>query len=188
MQIDGIRESILQLSELVGKEVELLGDARRVIVGGFSQGAALVGMLMLAGELEVGGWVGMSGWLPFRGQLEEVAVGCVVDGDAGVKEVYAARRKAVVAELRGILGIETRDMEAQVEGGSEMRLWMGHGVSDEKVKLEWGEQMRNVMKNAGVRVEMHTYEELGHWYSGSEMADLFAFLEGRWMQFLGEEG
>lgn len=196
-QIEGIRESVAYLKGLVKAEVEILGDARRVIVGGFSQGCAMVGMLMLSGELDgcgiLGGWVGMSGWLPFRVQLEGAVRGCVVGGDDSVGEVYEKRKGAVRGYLRGILGIEV-DVDAdsgKESGGADVggsgqvqRMWMGHGVGDTKVPVEWGVQMKDLMLNLGFRVEMKTYEGLGHWYEGGELRNLVDFLEGRWVQYL----
>ncbi|PMD12456.1 alpha/beta-hydrolase, partial [Hyaloscypha hepaticicola] len=83
-QIPGLSESIAYLRSLVEEEVDILvqggverGEARkRIVVAGFSSGAALTVLGMLSGEWEIGGaiggYVGMSGWLPFRLNIERV--------------------------------------------------------------------------------------------------------------------
>jgi predicted esterase len=195
-QVDGIKESILYLEGLSQAEIEILGDAGRVVVGGFSQGCAMVCMLMLSGVLDeagIGGWVGMSGWLPFRIHLDRVARECATGPDDSVKEVYAAKRAAVKGYLGGLLRIageggakQTRAIE-DTGPEKEQRLWMGHGKDDTKVLYEWGVQMKDLMKNLGVNVVMKTYEELGHSNNEQEMKDLVGFLEGRWAQYLATE-
>ncbi|KAK2743954.1 hypothetical protein FQN55_007003 [Onygenales sp. PD_40] len=67
LQIEGLRESVAFIHEVVRAEVEgVEGGAGRVIVGGLSQGCAtgLVAGLLWEGEA-LGGWVGFCGRLPF---------------------------------------------------------------------------------------------------------------------------
>jgi predicted esterase len=180
VQSEGIGESIEYLAELVKQEVGILGDGKRVVVGGFSQGAAMAGMLILSGFVpEIQNWVVLSGWLPFRLQLERSFSLISIDMDASVNYIYAARRSAVARSLRGITGLGTGDGNK-----GEMRVWMGHGRDDEKVRLEWGGQMRDVIRNLGVRAEWNTYEGLGHWFEGTKLKDLVGWLEGIWVRFL----
>jgi lysophospholipase-2 len=193
-QIEGIKESILYLEGLIASEVEALGDAGKVVIGGFSQGCAMVGILMLSGVLdkvEIGGWVGMSGWLPFRLPIDRVIGQCVTLPEASVGEVYAARRAAVKEYLsRDITGITaqgvTKETGANEEEGPEdiQRLWMGHGVDDTKVPLEWGAHMKKVMLNLGVNVTMKEYAGLGHSNNENEMKDMVEFLKTRWAHYL----
>lgn len=181
---EGIRESVGYLGGLVEREIGVFrkaeggrgsgdrdgdGDAgKRVVVAGFSQGAAVVGMLVLGGFVKgVGAFVGLSGWLPFRGELE----------GAG------KRREDVRGCLRGILGMG----DEEDAGLGDVRLWLGHGMADVKVRLEWGEQMKDVMKNVGVAVEMHMYEGLGHEFESGEIGEMVSFLKGTWAQFLCDE-
>lgn len=174
----------MYLKEVVEREVEDVGgNGKRVVMGGFSQGAAGVGVGCLSGVFDhvgLGGWVALGGWLPFRKVLDEAWKGVQVDGEAGVKEVYGERRRVVREKLADILGVET----AHAGEGGEVRLWMGHGGEDEKVRLELGVQMRDLMLNLGIRVEMKVYEGLGHWFNRPELADMVGFLEGRWVGLL----
>lgn len=183
-QGEGIAESLVYLKEVVEREVEDVGgNGKRVVMGGFSQGAAGVGVGCLSGVFDhvgLGGWVALGGWLPFRKVLDEAWKGVQVDGEAGVKEVYGERRRVVREKLADILGVET----AHAGEGGEVRLWMGHGGEDEKVRLELGVQMRDLMLNLGIRVEMKVYEGLGHWFNRPELADMVGFLEGRWVGLL----
>ncbi|KAE8443524.1 hypothetical protein EG329_001764 [Mollisiaceae sp. DMI_Dod_QoI] len=121
-QVEGLRESVGYLKELVMDEVKLLdaeedrggrwldrwtggrrrgkgGGKGRVVLGGFSQGSAMAVVGLLSGEFEgvgIGGVVGFSGWLPFRKQVDEAILG---DQEP---------RKDLDVEIRSVEGIEKR--------------------------------------------------------------------------------
>ena len=109
MQITGMRQSVGYLGEVVRGEVVLLGgvgdgdEKGKVVLGGFSQGAAIAVLAVLSGEVEGGGGavgiegggkgregiaglVGLSGYLPLRREIEGVLSGNKEVGDGREEE------------------------------------------------------------------------------------------------------
>ncbi|KAL4944713.1 hypothetical protein BDV06DRAFT_210034 [Aspergillus oleicola] len=79
-QLEGLRESVEFLRGVVKREVEVLGDSRRVTLGGMSQGME-TGLWSLFSLVEegslgtgmggmLGGFIGTWGWLPFASDVE----------------------------------------------------------------------------------------------------------------------
>jgi predicted esterase len=171
-QIEGLKDSVRYLKGLIEEEVGALGGGReRVVVWGFSQGGAVVGILSLSGVLErgrVGGLVGMSGWLPFRRQIQDVVLGS--EGEGG-------KRDTAVKFVRELLSLEEPEVGG---GGLKTPMLLCHGEEDQKVKLEWGVEMRDLMKELGMDVSFTSYPGLAHWYNGGEMRDIVLFLRGIW--------
>lgn len=84
LMIEGLQETVAYVHDLLRKEIALVGkDARRVILGGISQGcaASLVALLLWDGP-PLGGVLGMCGWLPFRKRLGRRTVGAGGEGGA----------------------------------------------------------------------------------------------------------
>lgn len=77
LQIDGLRETVAYLHEVLREEINLVpGGARNIVFGGLSQGcaAALVSFLLWEGD-KLGAAVGMCGWLPFADRMLEQVTG-----------------------------------------------------------------------------------------------------------------
>jgi predicted esterase len=186
-QIPGLAESINYLSSLINDEVEELVKARvrreeagdRIVVGGFSSGAALAVLGFLSGEFErrerIGAVVALSGWLPFRAQIDKVI--------ENHKEVGDGERKwAVRKYVRQLLymndGVQGDKMEKMREEKAEILIC--HGKKDVKVRYEWGVEMTGVLKRMGQKIECRSYEGLEHWVCGEEMLHVGGFVEGVW--------
>ncbi|KAK2603122.1 hypothetical protein N8I77_009602 [Diaporthe amygdali] len=77
LQTTGLGSTVEYLYRLIAEEARLVGDTRKVILGGISQGcvASLVALLLWKGEEELGGVVGMCGWLPYISQMRAQLVG-----------------------------------------------------------------------------------------------------------------
>lgn len=71
LQTTGLGRTVAYLHGLVAEEAALVGGARKVILGGISQGcaASLVASLLWEGDEPLGGIVGMCGWLPYTSQM-----------------------------------------------------------------------------------------------------------------------
>lgn len=59
-----ITESIAFIDDLISSQVQSGIDSRRIVLVGFSQGAALSLMVALTSLHELGGVVSLSGWIP----------------------------------------------------------------------------------------------------------------------------
>lgn len=83
LQTSGLGSTVTYLHGLIAEEAELVGGARNIVLGGYSQGCAvsLIASLLWEGEESLGGVVGMCGWLPYISQIkEQLKIGHGVDG------------------------------------------------------------------------------------------------------------
>ncbi|PVG00503.1 alpha/beta-hydrolase [Serendipita vermifera] len=71
---DGMLASALSVNKIVTTQVDDENiPANRIVVGGFSQGAALSLITGLTSERRLGGLVSLSGWLPLSGKMKSVS-------------------------------------------------------------------------------------------------------------------
>jgi predicted esterase len=208
-QIPGMCESVTYLSKLISDEVELLnqgfiregmegGGMGRVVIAGFSQGAAIGLMTLLSGELErlgVGigerggfaGFVALSGYLPFRAQICAEILGGGKEKSHDVDN--AMKRGKAVLYVRELLGLDAGGVgDRDVGLGStvikrgylDVPIFVAHGEEDVKMKFRWGEEMQDVLIEMGMHVTFESYAGLEHWYCADEMLDFVEFLRGCW--------
>lgn len=71
LMLQGLRESVRQIRDIVEEEANIIG-LEKVVLGGISQGCAAAVYTLLSTGFEIGGFVGVSSWLPFRMAIEEV--------------------------------------------------------------------------------------------------------------------
>ncbi|PQE13537.1 acyl- thioesterase protein [Rutstroemia sp. NJR-2017a WRK4] len=74
-------------------------------------------------------------------------------------------------------GGQQREGVENISEDGGLKVWLGHGIKDEKVLLEWGTQMRDVLTTVGYDVSWNEYEGLGHWYLPGELEDMVRFIE-----------
>ncbi|KAF4617058.1 hypothetical protein G7Y89_g15090 [Cudoniella acicularis] len=196
LQIPGIRESIIYLCSLIQEEIYLLSDQGReskgrIVIGGFSQGAAMSFMLLLSGELlsqnlshEIGAWTLLSGWTPFRAQIEKAMFSPPFPDDkASPQEIYALRREKTRDALWDILelpALASTSIDTQKQWEEKRKVFMAHGTQDTKVRTEWGKQSRDLLKNVGLHIQWKEYQGLEHWFNADELRDLVSFVGGIW--------
>ncbi|TDL29642.1 Phospholipase/carboxylesterase [Rickenella mellea] len=72
----GMLKTMRSLNELVGAEVDAGMPASRIVLGGFSQGAAMSLLTGLTSERKLAGVVSLSGWLPLRAKFKSMASNC----------------------------------------------------------------------------------------------------------------
>ncbi|KUJ11791.1 alpha/beta-hydrolase [Mollisia scopiformis] len=68
IQIDGLRESVKEILDLIRTEAVLISPDR-IILGGISQGCATAIHTLLYGGIRLGGFIGLSSWLPFEPEI-----------------------------------------------------------------------------------------------------------------------
>jgi predicted esterase len=144
---EGLLQSVEYLDTLVEKEMESGTDGKRIVVGGFSQGAAVSLLWALVGRdrESVGGVVGLSGYLPLEGRLEKLREERKVEGEGkGGPKIFLAHG--------------SKDMMVP------RRLYL---KAKEKLEGFWGEE----------RIGGDLYEGLGHASGGREIGDLVSWLE-----------
>lgn len=78
LQIDGLKETAEFVRGLIDAEARVLGDHKKIILLGLSQGCAAAIFTLLGGYFgqnrvnALGAFVGMSGWLPFEQELCQI--------------------------------------------------------------------------------------------------------------------
>jgi lysophospholipase-2 len=69
LQIEGLRESIAFILNVVREEAAIVGP-EKIILSGISQGCATAIHALFYGGIKLGGFVGLSSWLPFQDDIE----------------------------------------------------------------------------------------------------------------------
>ncbi|KAL1858104.1 hypothetical protein Daus18300_010105 [Diaporthe australafricana] len=191
LQIDGLRETIEYLHQLLRTEIALVpGGARNLVFGGLSQGcaASLIALLLWEGE-DLGAFVGMCGWLPFAERLMAEICGeedgqnnddgdldfnpFTVDGDDEISDgkVTTAAGRAV-GWLRDELDLPSLALPSRVITASQAPIFLGHGVQDDKVSIALGRRASECLSVCGARVIWNEYDGLGHWYSSKMLKEM----------------
>ncbi|KAI9661254.1 MAG: hypothetical protein M1821_009581 [Bathelium mastoideum] len=203
LQIDGLRESLAFVHELMREEIDVVGSGN-VVLGGLSQGcaAALVSLLTWSGE-PIPAVVGMCGWLPFHKMLQDVvnhdkknsetagddpflrsqeddsqrisAEDASIDLDTAKVETGTVNCcSAIISLFEELQMVPPKVLQMPFQKTS---IFLGHGMQDEKVPLERGHEARDCLAAFEVDLTWKAYERLGHWYSGELLADLTQFLK-----------
>ena len=68
----GMLRTVSSLNQLITAEVDAGIPSDRIILGGFSQGAAMTLLTGLTSERKLGGLIVLSGWLPLRNKIKAV--------------------------------------------------------------------------------------------------------------------
>ena len=174
LQVEGLRDAVKFVGEIVLEEVGRLGGgelaARRVVLGGISQGEATALYALLCAGWKLGAFVGLSGWLPFASEVEEVLAG-------GSREVGGVGKL-----LRMKLGIdEDFGRSGSVEENLDLAVFLGHGADDAYVDVALGRRVREMFLELGLMVTWKEYEgadEEGHWLKEpEELDDIVEFLK-----------
>ncbi len=71
---DGMLRTVSYINRLISAEVDSGIDPGRIVVGGFSQGAAMGLLCGLTNERQLGGVVSLSGWLVLRNKIKAVSM------------------------------------------------------------------------------------------------------------------
>ncbi|KAL8987572.1 MAG: hypothetical protein Q9169_008684 [Polycauliona sp. 2 TL-2023] len=154
LQVQGLRDSITHILDIISKEVGSSVNPSNIILMGISQGCATAIHALLAGQERLGGFIGIAGWMPFRKQI--------IDGSP-------------LSEL-GLFDVNrTRDTE-------RIPALLCHCADDDVVDKELGHQLRDALTASELNVDV-TFKEFptgGHWIPGPEGLDaIVGFLRDR---------
>ncbi|KAG7417015.1 hypothetical protein LZL87_009412 [Fusarium oxysporum] len=173
LQIPGIKESVSYIRTILDQEIERLdGDAAKVVLGGISQGAA-VGMwtLLCLNPIPrpLGAFFATNTWLPFAPSIEKyLSHDPTIPMDEGTE---------FVAEM---LAQSKVTLPQSSERFQSTAVFLGHGTDDAYVDVELGRKARDIIVQAGLKVEWREYrgaEQEGHWFKApEEVDDLLNFL------------
>ncbi|EFY90625.1 acyl-protein thioesterase 1,2, putative [Metarhizium acridum CQMa 102] len=179
----GMQPSIEHIHGLIRSEIEVAGnDSKRIVLAGFSQGAAMafVSSLLWDGD-PLGAVVGLCGFMPLASHLLSI-----LDDDGfapGADDVFEASQCADARTPHQKVLDELRE-EAELPGTQQISdfqflstpVFVGHGSADREVVVQHASQAGLLLQKLGLDVDFHIYEGLGHWYSASMLRDLVQFL------------
>ncbi|KAL8886572.1 MAG: hypothetical protein Q9192_006463 [Flavoplaca navasiana] len=160
LQVEGLRDSVKHILDIISKELEFV-PASNIILLGISQGCATAIHALLAGQHQLGGFIGIAGWLPFRKQ---------VDNQAALSEFYSET-----------LGLPiTRASQIQTTATTPALLC--HCADDDIIDVELGHQLRDTLTASDLNIDV-TFTEFasgGHWISAPHGFDAIVdFLRNR---------
>ena len=185
LQVDGIRESVVYILDLLSAEIETLGDSTRVYLGGISQGMAITiwSLLCAPGKIQgqLGGVLGFCGWLPFAGQVGNLITESTHTPDKSSKQLRASELfLEIIDDTNGL----TPDSNASV---LSTEVFLSHGTDDTWVSTELGRQAHRVLEGLGFSVEWNEFmgaEGDGHWIKEPEGFDqITRFIQSRMESF-----
>ena len=177
LMIDGLRETSIYIHRLLRETAKEVG-ATNVVLGGLSQGcaAALVSLLTCEGE-PLAAAFGMCGWLPLRQHIADIAdLQTLSDHgedpfvrEIGVDQSFDLPRQAI-AWIREELALPpTRFSSVVVPATTScmllpfqlMPIFKAHGTDDEKVKVEFGIEVKECLTVLQADVTWGEYDENG---------------------------
>lgn len=196
----GLRSSVQYIHGLLEQEIALVG-AKNVVLWGLSQGCAtsLASLLTWDGE-PFAAAVGMCGWLPFANVMVDMlqedqekdnlsqsyddeydpfSPSGDENGDSSVApDPSLPLDPSTVSALSAVNFLrEELDLDRTAKTTfREVPIFLGHGIEDDRVKIDLGREAQKCLHSLGADVQMKEYEGLGHWYSEDMLRDIFQFL------------
>ncbi|PLB40604.1 alpha/beta hydrolase [Aspergillus candidus] len=183
LQIDGLRESVLHIVDILENEIRLLGGKHRyVFLGGISQGmaTALCTLFCATGtgriQGQLGGFLGFCGWLPFVRRVGDLVRQPQETNTLSLPG--GARAKRLVADfyLDTIFGSPDMSSVKEVNDTSILStpVFLSHGTDDAWVPVEQGRQAAQILQQITIQVEWNEFsgaEGDGHWIKEPEGFD-----------------
>lgn len=197
LQTTGLGETVLYLHDLIHAEAALVGGARNVVIGGFSQGAAacLIAALLWDGSEGLGGVVAMSGWLPYVTQMTGILEG---GGDTG-EQAMAVEHEDLdgfdpfertaspeenghgICRVEAALGWLREETDMPADGDHRPQttpVLFCHGLDDRKVEPERSQDASEFLSRLGMEsMQRKCHAGLAHEVSDMMVADLVEFLK-----------
>jgi predicted esterase len=194
LQIPGLRETSIYLHQLMAAEISVIGS-KNVVLMGLSQGcaASLISTMLWTGDA-IGAVVGICGYLPLRKSMAESVHEDTDHGGMSSpqsdsdEDIFArdpselklpdSKLERAILWLQDELQIEVEEKEKTEQPAmKEIPVFMGHGISDEKVPLEFNRLASDFLASLDVKVARKEYQGLGHWYSEDMLRDVIEFLK-----------
>ncbi|KAI5460387.1 Phospholipase/carboxylesterase [Mariannaea sp. PMI_226] len=171
LQIEGIRDSVSYVNELIEKEVQVLGGkTENVVIGGISQGGTIALWTLLSrhkmNSKRLGAFVGASTWLPFA---------------RNIRNLLSQRRESQSGPsmfdsfVMDIMGSARNRLETNFSKEYlETPIFLGHGTDDAYVDVDLGREAMEILSDAGFNASWKEYtgaEQEGHWLKVPEEID-----------------
>jgi predicted esterase len=173
LQMDGLRESIAFILDLVRTETAFV-PPERIILGGISQGCATAIHALLYGGIRLGGFIGLSSWLPFQNDITEKAQYCASDS----KLLQRIRGLFKTSSTKAIIPQSLRESFPDSELAFKTPVFLSYSKDDEVVPFVNGDMFCwGLEEDLGFDVDCNVYEHGGHWINEPQgVDDMIAFL------------
>lgn len=139
----------------------------RIIIGGFSQGAALSLLTTLTSGRKLGGAIALSGWLPLNAKIKGVCVEILLYLTASPDWTF--------------------HMKMMSDYARTLPIFLGHGTADSVVAFQYGQRSAEYLtSDCGIKkateedlvgVTFKSYDSMGHQSSPREVNDVAKFLQ-----------
>lgn len=168
LTIPGLNESVSFLLQLIRKEVDILGEASRVVLGGISQGCATaIHALFHFTNGQLGGFVGLCSWLPSRNLIARI-----ISESENPQIALQGIRKLFEP-------VVTTSNDADIQADSlKAPVFLSHSLGDPVINVKYGEMLSKTLRDLGMAVEWKSYDNAEHWITEPKgVDDLVAFLD-----------
>lgn len=176
--LGNMKGSIEFIHALIHSELELVGDAKKIVLGGFSQGCAMALMsLLLWDGPSLGAFVGLCGFMPFTSSLMDILSDDQNSEEDDVFESTGEDSDRLEAAMRQLC-FET-EMEPNQSPSKEFistPVFMAHGEEDPEVEMCHPEQVVALLSKMDLDASLHKYKQLGHSLSGDMLGDMGKFI------------
>jgi predicted esterase len=162
LQLPGLRESVLQIVNLIRVEATTVGGLRNIVLAGISQGVviAIHALFNIVSSEE---------------PATETRDGfCAVIGLSSWMSIPADS----ISECRLALGFPNISASDQVARNTP--IFLSHCTTDEVVPIDQGRMLRDVLKSYGMNVTWKDYYDGGHWVQEPDgIDDIVRFLKSQ---------
>lgn len=173
-----MKESIGFIHALIRSEVELVGDAKNIVLGGFSQGCAMALMSFLLWDgPSLGAFVGLCGFMPFTSSLMDIMSD---DQDSKEDDIFDSaddesdRLEAAMRQL--CFETEWEPNHSPSKKFVSTPVFMAHGEEDPEVEMCHPERVVALLSKMDVDASLQKYKQLGHSLSRDMLGDMASFI------------
>lgn len=185
LQIDGLRESVLYILDILDNEIKFLGgQSNRLYLGGISQEMATALWTLFCAtrriHSQLGGFVGLCGWMPFARQVEDFKE---ASGPSRTSEEAQMQHCQVLDFFHNTIAGHKKSPANEANDASILStpVFLSYGTDDPWVSVELGRQASRVVRQIMGYVEWSEFigaEADGHWIKEPEGFDhILGFLE-----------
>jgi predicted esterase len=167
IQIDGLRESVKEILDLIRTEAALISPDR-IILGGISQGCATAIHALLYGGIRLGGSIGLSSWLPIEPEITITMADNLAWSMVGNRLQYSHKmlnKPTDQAETTSVLS----DLSSTSVLGTPV--FLSHSRDDDVATIANGEKLSTTLERLGMTVSWRPYEDGGHWINEPQGVD-----------------
>ena len=167
IQIDGLRESVKEVLDLIRTEAALISPDR-IILGGISQGCATAIHTLLYGRIRLGGFIGLSSWLPFEPEIATTMANNKAWSMAGNRLHYSHKMLNTPTDQAKTASVLSDFSSTSV---LETPVFLSHSQDDDVVPIANGKKLSTTLEQLGMAVLWKPYEDGGHWVNEPQGVD-----------------